>query len=145
MLRFASCDKTYEVTIPVGGQPAVLQLRSLSLLDRIEVMDMLVKPADPLPPDATVADVMAHTRKHWESRFDTLARIVASIEGDGGVVQALGRMEHISDIHDIIHGIMPWIFLPEQESKNFCSSPEPVTPEPVGSATTSVRPGGGDV
>lgn len=129
MLRFAQTSKTYDVTIEVAGQPVALKLRSLALWERLEILDCIFGPKTE---NTTIDPTIVEARERWNIRFETMARVIAEIDGQVEVVDTLKQLEHIKDINEIALGVVRWLFLEEQDSKNFSSSSEQPTPETAG-------------
>ena len=121
-LRFVK-DKTYEVTVPVNGEPVRLKLRALTNFERLQILDEV----------SSIKGVGG-----FERAFEALGRVIVEIDGlIDSPVTVLKNLEHGKDRDDIFHGVCKWLASDEQESKNYCSSPERLTPDTVGSAATS--------
>jgi len=130
MLRFAEVNKTYEITVSVGGQSVKLKLKSLSLGERLEILDVISK---------------TKGLDGFGKCFEAMDRVVLEIDGKTDKPSVvLPKLEHMNDFNDILKGVVKWLSLDEQESKNFSSSSEQPTPGTAGSAVKNAGAEGGD-
>jgi hypothetical protein len=127
MLRLAKHGSIYEVSITMAGEPIKMQLRSLSLIERLELVQEIAQAK--LSPEGIKALIQS------------LGKVIASIEGyEESPAEVLELLEHRKDIDELATSIVRWCHLSEQESKNLDSSPERSDPAPglLGSAEKSV-------
>lgn len=125
MLRLASPDKTYDLTIKVANQPVKLMVRSMTLMERTDLVSKVGK-----EPKGTGG---------LEGLVEMLSKLIVHFDEypDRTVVDVLGQIEHLGDLQEIAKGVIDWSFLPESESKNLYSSPVQSTPESAGNAVNN--------
>ncbi len=118
MLRTAVSSKSYDVTVNIAGEQTKMVFRSLTLMERLEFIE-------------TIAVVALNSDDVAQLATD-LEQLIVSIEGhDGAPSEVLRRLEHKSDLDELLVQIYKWCHLPEQESKNLDSLPAQSTPAPV--------------
>lgn len=127
MLRLAKSSTSYDVTVNLAGEPTKMVFRSLTLVERLELIEDIVQ--------------IPLTTEGIAKLAKDLGRVVVSIDGyQESPAEVFVRLEHHKDLDDLCTQIVKWCRLPEQEAKNLDSSPglSDPTPESAGSVPKSV-------
>ena len=125
MLRLANAHKSYDLTIKVNDQPVKLTVRSMTLMERTDLVNNLTE--SPEGPGGL------------KGLMKMLEKIIVRFAEfpDKEPAEVINQLEHFRDVNEIAKGVIEWAFLPESESKNLFSSPEQSTPESAGNAETN--------
>jgi len=118
MLRTAISSKSYDVTITIAGEQTKMEFRSLTLMERLALMEKVA--------------IVTVSHADLEKLTDNLEQLIISIDGyDEKPSEIIRKLEHKQDLDDLLVAIYKWCHLPEQESKNLDSSPVPSSPGPA--------------